>query len=79
MKIIITVKIMNGLQSNLVKIIDDIPYYYLQDLLDYAIFLKAKSKKETDTEYLEIIPGMVDSIINASKEELQNCSKSLDW
>ncbi|MBM2817180.1 MAG: hypothetical protein HW421_3942 [Ignavibacteria bacterium] len=73
------VRIMNGLQSNLVKIMDDIPYYYFQDLLDYAIFLKAKSEKENDTEYLESIPGMVDSIINASKEELGNCSKNLDW
>jgi hypothetical protein len=70
---------MNGLQSNLVQIINEMPSYYLQELLDYATFLKAKSKKENDTEYLENIPGMVDSIINSSKEDLSNCSKSLDW
>lgn len=70
---------MNGLQANLVKIIDDIPSYYLQDLLDYAIFLKAKAKKEHDTEYLENIPGMVDSIVAASKEDLKNCSKTLSF
>ncbi|OGU39906.1 MAG: hypothetical protein A2X61_16070 [Ignavibacteria bacterium GWB2_35_12] len=70
---------MNVLQSDLVKISNEIPYYYLQDLLDYAIFLKVKSKKENDTEYLESIPGMVDSIIAASKEELNNCSKSPGW
>jgi hypothetical protein len=34
---------------------------------------------KNDTEYLESIPGMVDSITNASKEELSNCSKSLGW
>jgi hypothetical protein len=67
---------MNGIQSNLINIINDIPYYYLQDLLDYAIFLKAKSQKENDTEYLESIPGMVDLIVSASKEDLSNCSKS---
>jgi predicted nucleotidyltransferase len=55
------------------------PYYYLKDLLDYAIFLKAKSHKESDTEYLESIPGVVHSIITVSKEELKDCTKSLDW
>ncbi len=70
---------MNRLQSNLIKIIDEIPYYYLQDLLDYAIFLKEKHKKESDTEYLESIPGVADSIIEASKEKLDDCSKSLEW
>jgi len=70
---------MNVLQSDLVKITDEIPYYYLQDLLDYANFLKEKSQKDNDTEYLESIPGMVDSIIAASKEELNNCSKSPGW
>ncbi len=70
---------MNVLQSDLVKITDEIPYYYLQDLLDYANFLKEKSKKENDSEYLESIPGMVDSIVNASKEELKDCSKTPGW
>ncbi|MBK9249063.1 MAG: hypothetical protein IPM69_13350 [Ignavibacteria bacterium] len=70
---------MNGLQSNIAKIIEEIPYYYLQDLFDYATFLKAKAQKEHDTAYLSSIPGMTDSIIAASKEDLQNCSKTLDW
>jgi hypothetical protein len=70
---------MNGLQLHLVKIINEIPFYYLQDLMDYAVFLKAKSEKENDTEYLDSIPGMAESIINASKEDLSNCSKSPGW
>ncbi|TAL68106.1 MAG: hypothetical protein EPN82_11970 [Bacteroidetes bacterium] len=70
---------MNVLQSDLVKIANDIPYYYLQDLLDYANFLKEKSKKDSDTEYLESIPGMVDSIVKASKEDLKDCSKTPGW
>jgi hypothetical protein len=70
---------MNALQLDLVNISNNIPYYYLKDLLDYAVFLKQKAEKENDTEYLENIPGMVDSIIAASKEDLNNCSTKLDW
>jgi len=70
---------MNALQTNITKIIEDIPHYYLQDLYDYAVFLKAKAQKDNDTAYLESIPGMSKAIIAASKEDLQNCSKSPGW
>ena len=70
---------MNTLQANLVDLTNSLPYYYLNDLLDYAKFLKQKSEKETDTEFLESIPGMVDSIIEASKEDLSNCSQKIEW
>ncbi|MDT3740498.1 MAG: hypothetical protein RO257_13465 [Candidatus Kapabacteria bacterium] len=70
---------MNTMQSDIINVTNNMPYYYLKDLLDYAIFLKAKSHKENDTEYLESIPGIVDSIVTASQEDLKNCSKSLDW
>ncbi len=33
--------------------------------------------KERDTAYLESIPDMVDSIVAASKEDLQDCSKNI--
>jgi hypothetical protein len=68
---------MNAIQSNLNDIINSIPYYYQQELLDYALFLKSKSEKETDTEYLESIPGMVESILESAKSELKDCSKEL--
>ncbi len=70
---------MNVLQNDLIKVTNNIPYYYLQDLLDYAKYLKQKAEKENDTDYLEKMPGIVESIIQASKEELADCSRKLDW
>ena len=70
---------MSDLQKNLLKITEDMPNYYLQELLDYAAFLRTKTLRETDTNYLESIPGMVESILEASKEDLKDCSKSLAW
>jgi hypothetical protein len=70
---------MIGLKTDIIKIMNDMPYYYLQDLLDYAAFLKEKSKKDKDTEYLENIPGMAESILAASNEKIKDCSKTLDW
>jgi hypothetical protein len=59
-------EIMNTIQNDIIKIVNEMPYYHQLDLLDYANYLKEKSKRETDTEYLESIPGMVDSIVAAS-------------
>ena len=70
---------MNTLQNRLIGIINEIPPHSLRELLNYALFLKEKSKKITDTEYLESIPGMVDSILEASNEDLKDCSKNLNW
>lgn len=70
---------MNTMQTNLVNLTNNFPYYYLEELLDYANFLKQKSEKENDTDYIESIPGMVDAILEASKEDLKDCSTSLVW
>jgi hypothetical protein len=70
---------MNTIQNDIIKIVKDMPYYHQLDLLDYANYLKEKSKRISDTEYLESIPGMVDSIVAASKENIADCSKELDW
>lgn len=34
---------------------------------------------ENDTEFSENIPGMVDSIIVASQQDLQECSFTSEW
>lgn len=70
---------MNTLQANLVYLTNTLPHYYLIDLLEYAKFLKQKAEKETDTEYLKSIPGMVDSILSASKEDLSDCEQMIEW
>jgi len=66
---------MSTLQESLLKITEDMPYYYLQELCDYAVFLKTKTLLETDTQFFENIPGLVESILEASKEEIKDCSK----
>jgi len=70
---------MNAIQNDIVKIVKEIPYYHQIDLLEYANYLKEKSKNSNDTDYLESIPGMVDSIVAASKENIKDCSKELEW
>jgi hypothetical protein len=70
---------MNLLQIHLLEITKDMPAYYLKEIIDFAEFIKAKSLRENaDTEYLNSIQGMVESIIEASKEDVKNCSQVLD-
>ena len=72
---------MSSLQSYLLDLTQDIPLKYLKEIIDYAEFIKQKAKNEkmSDTEYLNSIPGMTDSIIKASKTDLKECSKKLEW
>jgi len=70
---------MNSMQNDIIKIVEQIPYYYLIDLHEYAKYLNEKAKQTSDTQYLEGIPGMVDSIVAASKERIEDCAKELDW
>jgi hypothetical protein len=72
---------MNTIQSNIIKITEDLPAYYMQEILEYAIFIKQKAEKEksSDTDYLYSIPGMVESIVESSKTDISECSKTLEW
>ena len=70
---------MLAIQQNILEATNKLPYYYQQDLLDYAIFLKSKADKESDTEYLEKTPSVIEEILTASKESIENCSLSLEW
>jgi hypothetical protein len=68
---------MNTLHNRLVSIINEIPPHSLRELLNYALFLKEKSKRISDNKYLESVPVIVDSILDASKEDLKDCKKNL--
>ena len=72
---------MSSLQSYLLDLTQAIPLKYLKEIIDYAEFIKQKVKKEkiSDTEYLNSIPGMSDSIIKASKTDIKDCSTKLEW
>ena len=72
---------MNSLQSHLIELTKDLSVIYLKELIDFAEFIKqrAKSEKLNDTDYLNSIPGMTESIVKASKTDLKDCSKELEW
>jgi hypothetical protein len=52
---------------------------YIKEVYDFITFLKEKQKKESDTEYLSNIPGMVDSILKEASRPLSEYSDHLDW
>lgn len=70
---------MNSLQIALFEKTKEMPSYYLQELLDYADFLKEKSKKESETDYLLKYSQITNEIIEASKQDISTCKKELEW
>ncbi len=52
---------------------------YIKEVYDFITFLKEKQQKESDTEYLSNIPGMVDSILKEASRPLNEYSDKLDW
>jgi len=68
-------------QTLLMKIAESLPKQYLKELVDFAQFLREKSGQsfKDDTEYLNSIPGMTESIAESRKTEIQDCSEKLDW
>jgi len=63
------------------EIIANIPKKYVATILEYAKTVKERAEKGeiSDTEYLEKIPGMVDSIVKEAKEDRGKYSDKLDW
>jgi hypothetical protein len=53
--------------------------FYLKEVFDFVLFLKERQKKESDTEYLNNIPGMVESIKKEAERPLSEYSDKLDW
>jgi len=53
--------------------------FYLKEVYDFISFLKERQKRESDTDYLNSIPGMAESIIKESETPLSEYSDQLDW
>ncbi len=68
-------------EKELKDIISAIPPKFRIIILEYAKSIKSRADKGelSDTEYLEKIPGMVDSIIRESKTDRSKYSDKLDW
>ncbi len=68
-------------QNELNNILEKIPNKYWQTIIEYAkvISLKASKGELSDTEYLNSIPGMADSIVKEATTDLSKYSEKLDW
>ena len=72
---------MLALQNELNSILENIPNKYWSTIIEYAklISLKAKNGELSDTEYLNNIPGMADSIVKEAATDHSEYSERLDW
>jgi len=72
---------MLSLQNQIDEIISKIPLKYQSSILEYAKLMKEKAEKGEpgDTEYLNSIPGLADSIIKEARIDLGDYSEELDW
>jgi len=68
-------------ENEIINIIDKIPPKFRKTILQYAKSIKSLSDKGelSETEYLDKIPGMADSIIKESKVDRSKYSEKLDW
>ena len=61
----------------LISEIDNLPEEVLGEIIDYVGYIKLKKGMyENDTEYLESIPGMIESIKEGMKEKVSDCVDS---
>lgn len=67
--------------NELNSIIKNIPPKFRTTILQYAKSVKSRADKGeiSDTEYLEQIPGMTESIVKESKNDRSKYSEKLDW
>ncbi|MDT3694759.1 MAG: hypothetical protein ROY99_00120 [Ignavibacterium sp.] len=70
-----------SIQNQIVEIIGKIPLKYQSSILEYAKLMKEKADKgeQSDTDYLNSIPEIADSIIKEAKIDLGDYSEKLDW
>ena len=68
-------------QNELNNILEKIPNKYWATIIEYAkvISLKASKGELNDTEYLNSIPGMADSIVKEAATDRNKYSEQLDW
>ena len=69
------------IESELKNIIANIPPKFRATILQYARTIKLRAEKGelSDTEYLEKIPGLSESIVKESKIDRSNYTEKLDW
>lgn len=70
---------MHALESKISEELKTLHPFYLKEVYDFVAFLKERQKKDSDTEYLNSIPGMVDSIKREAERPLSDYSDKLDW
>lgn len=69
---------MTAIEKQIVNKMHSLPNFYLQEILDFIEFLSSKYKKNSDTEYLENIQGMTESIERGRKENIEDCKTMND-
>ena len=60
---------MNKISAEITKKIKNLPEPYLKEILNFIDFMEQKIKKNSDTEYLQSIPGMTESIKKAERKK----------
>ena len=72
---------MISVQNQIDEIINKVPPQYQVSILEYARLMKERADKgePSDSDYLNSIPGMADSIIKEAKTDLRDYSEELDW
>ena len=72
---------MSKIAEQITKKINKLPEAYLQEILDFVDFMEQKSRRNRDTEYLEGISGMTESIKQGRKEKTEDCKtlKEIGW
>lgn len=71
-------------QSNLLEIIEHVtqshePTYIVGDKGKTVLISECDYRAMLETLHLTSIPGIKDSIINASKEPIEHFAESIDW
>ncbi len=68
---------MLSMQNQIDEIISKIPLKYQSSILEYAKLMKEKADKgePSDTDYLNSIPGLADSIIKEARIDLGEYSE----
>lgn len=67
--------------SEINQMLSSLPQKFLPTILEYVKNIKDRVEKGelSDTEYLEQITNMADSIIKESKTDIDKYSDKLDW
>ena len=64
---------MNKIAAEINEKLKKLPEPYQKEILDFVDFIEQKSRRNTDTVYLQKIPGMTESIKKGRKEKTASC------